>query len=286
MQKRTDKPIDQTRREYDEPKVGRSPSTAQLLPSTEAGGGSQRAAAARALLEDCDEEEEDEDEEERGGRDGGAAEHTHLAALAGADMMDGDAQAIYGMRSMEDNGPSPRYDLPHDLGGGDPDGEAHDDIGPDDSISVAWFKAHTPQQAAYAAHASAPGPVAQPRAIPVTIEAPDGSRHAMDVELDGLQSMAELRVGMLQGYCELLGVQLPAHALRVHARLASGSTTLLLDSKPLQEALGAVSFYVWADAKAAAAPAPAPMPVREADRSGVPSIAQRKQQLVDAMHTL
>ena len=69
----------------------------------------------------------------------------------------------------------------------------------------------------------------------------------MDVELEGIGSSAELRRGMLQGYRELLGVQLPAHALRVHARLQSGSTVQITDATPLSESvLGAVSFYVWA----------------------------------------
>ena len=82
---------------------------------------------------------------------------------------------------------------------------------------------------------------------PVTIEAPDGSRHGMDVELEGIGSTAELRRGMLQGYRELLGVQLPMHALRVHARLSSGASVLLTDETPLSASLlSAVSFYVWA----------------------------------------
>ena len=48
-------------------------------------------------------------------------------------------------------------------------------------------------------------------------------------------------------YRELLGVQLPPHALRVHARLRSGSSVLLTDETPLSSTvLSAVSFYVWA----------------------------------------
>ena len=46
---------------------------------------------------------------------------------------------------------------------------------------------------------------------------------------------------------QLLGEQLPAHALRVHARLPSGSSILLLDATPLTPAVvNALSFYVWA----------------------------------------
>ena len=92
-----------------------------------------------------------------------------------------------------------------------------------------------------------PGTSEMPNTTPATIEAPNGSRHAMDVELDGLTSTAELRRGMLQGYRELLGVQLPPHALRVHARLRSGSSVLLTDETPLSSTvLEAVAFYVWA----------------------------------------
>ena len=84
-------------------------------------------------------------------------------------------------------------------------------------------------------------------ATPVTIEAPDGSLHSMDVELEGITSTAELRRGMLQGYREMLGVQLPPHALRVHAKLASGAKVLLTDETPLSATLlSATSFYVWA----------------------------------------
>ena len=89
--------------------------------------------------------------------------------------------------------------------------------------------------------------------VPVTVEGPDGSRHGMDVELEGLRSMAELRRGMLQGYRELLGISLPSHALRVQARLSNGQSVLLSDSTPLSLAVGqAVSFYVWASTEPAA----------------------------------
>ena len=253
-----------------EPVVGRSPSTAQLLPSHEAGGGSRRARslAASALLEDCDEEDEEDFDEEEVPR---AVERAHEPAASSQttlEQMDVDAQAIYGMKLAEESGPSPRYELPHDLEGDE--GDVDDEIGPDDSISVAWFKAHKP--------------AAPARAVPVTIEAPDGSRHAMDVELDGLQSMAELRRGMLQGYRELLGEQLPAHALRVHARLASGSSVLLLDATPLTpNIMSAVSFYVWA-AKEAADPEPeaAGEDLVGTHSTGVPSIAQRKDRLAQS----
>ena len=53
-----------------------------------------------------------------------------------------------------------------------------------------------------------------------------------------------MRGRLLQTYCELFNEQVPAHALRVHARLATGSTILLLASTPLQQALNALSFYV------------------------------------------
>lgn len=260
------RPKVQARGEEDEPIIGRSPSTAHLLPSKDRG---KRAAAASALLDDCDEEEEeggqDEDDELQPSRT------LRARSTFSEEQMDVDAQEIYGMGLAEENGPSPRYELPHDLEA-DAEEDVDEEIGPDDSISVAWFKAHQPQ--------AAPPPNAgeanaEPsRSIPVTIEAPDGSRHAMDVQLDGLKTMVELRRGMLQGYCELLGEQLPAHALRVHARLASGSTVLLLDSTPLQQAVfDAVSFYVWA-----AAPAPEPS-VQDSGSSAVPSISQRKDRL-------
>ena len=199
------------------------------------------------------------------------------AILANQEQMDVDAQAIYGMGPAEESGQSPRYDLPHDLGGESAD--IDDEIGPDDSISVAWFKAHKPQPTSaprpglHGAEA-VPSADAPTRSIPVTIEAPDGSRHAMDVELDGLQNMAELRRGMLQGYRELLGENLPANALRVHARLASGSSILLLDTSPLSQAvINARSFYVWAARDALGEDMPAQESV------SVPSISQRKDRL-------
>ena len=50
-----------------------------------------------------------------------------------------------------------------------------------------------------------------------------------------------------QGYRELLCIELPMHAMRVHARLASGASVLLTDEMELtDEILSAVSFYVWA----------------------------------------
>lgn len=237
--------------------VGRSASTMRLLPDHEGAGKSGRAAAAAALLDDCDDDEEEDLDTGPTRRD--------LATLSQEQM---DVDAIYGMRLAEENGPSPRYDLPHDL-----EDDMEDEIGPDDSISVAWFKTHQPHCAPHSAHAA--GQIVS-RAVPVTIEAPDGSRHAMDVELDGLQSTAELRRGMLEGYRDLLGEQLPAHALRVHARLASGSSVLLLDVTPLTQAiLDAVSFYVWT-ARDAAARGDANEPAAVDQRPGVPSIAQRK----------
>ena len=53
--------------------------------------------------------------------------------------MEADAKMIYGGKLAEEGGPSPRYDLPQGLEG---DFGDEDDIGPDDSISVAWFKQH------------------------------------------------------------------------------------------------------------------------------------------------
>ena len=85
-------------------------------------------------------------------------------------------------------------------------------------------------------------------AVPVTIEGPDGDRHAIEVDLRGIASTAELRQGMLQGYRELLDVPVAAAAICVQARLASGASQLLADATPLtDQLLGAVSFYVWAD---------------------------------------
>lgn len=95
-------------------------------------------------------------------------------------------------------------------------------MAPDDSISVAWFKGRAePNEGEQVRGATAVGPLLAAReaawralqqpAVPVTLEAPDGTRHAMDVDLDGLQSMAELRRGMLKGYRNLLKVHLPEH---------------------------------------------------------------------------
>ena len=85
-------------------------------------------------------------------------------------------------------------------------------------------------------------------AVPVTIEGPDGDRHAIEVDLRGIASTAELRQGMLQGYRELLDVPVAAAAICVQARLASGASQLLADATPLtDQLLGAVSFYVWAE---------------------------------------
>ena len=90
--------------------------------------------------------------------------------------------------------------------------------------------------------------------------------------------MAELRHGMLESYCELLGESLPAHALRVHARLATGSTILLLDSTPLHQAVfDVVSFYVWAAKDGHASQSAA------AESRSVPSIQQRKERLAKSM---
>lgn len=187
----------------------------------------------------------------RGGGGGGAA--AAAAATGGSeDGLEYDARDIYD---------APGLDEMPDL---------EDDIRPDDSISVAYFKTLEGSGAKPPLHGESvregeggggagaatmtievpnttPGTSEMPNTTPATIEAPNGSLHAMDVELDGLTSTAELRRGMLQGYRELLGVQLPPHALRVHARLRSGSSVLLTDETPLSSTvLEAVAFYVWA----------------------------------------
>jgi hypothetical protein len=187
----------------------------------------------------------------RGGGGGGAA--AAAAATGGSeDGLEYDARDIYD---------APGLDEMPDL---------EDDIRPDDSISVAYFKTLEGSGAKPPLHGESvregeggggagaatmtievpnttPGTSERPNTTPATIEAPNGSLHAMDVELDGLTSTAELRRGMLQGYRELLGVQLPPHALRVHARLRSGSSVLLTDETPLSSTvLEAVAFYVWA----------------------------------------
>jgi len=254
------------------PVVDRSSSTTRLLPTLD-GGGAKRAAVAAALLDDCDEADEadldDFDVEEMPVSTKAEPLLRRQTDKMAAELkkMDADAMAIYGMSLAEDGRSSPRYDLPHDLE--DDPSELDDEIGPDDSISVAWFKAQKPRE---------PTP-SVPRAVPVTIEAPDGSRHAMDVQLEGLQSTAELRRGMLQGYRELLGGQLQAQALRVHARLVSGSSVLLLDDTPLTHALlGSIdSFYVWTARDACGARSTRSA---ESDSESVPSLAQRKERLM------
>ena len=115
-----------------------------------------------------------------------------------------------------------------------------DDIGPDDSVSVAWMSADEKRAVREETQQLGAG-------VPVTIEGPDGSRHAIQVDLRGIASSAELLQGMLQGYRELLEIDIPDGAIRVQARLATGASLLLADTTPLSERLlGAVSFYVWA----------------------------------------
>ena len=100
--------------------------------------------------------------------------------------------------------------------------------------------------AAAAAAAGAAGPRRGGGVTPVTMEAPDGSRHAMEVELRGVREMGELRDGFLQAYREHLGVALEAHALRVHARMPTGASVLLTEQMALTDALrDAVSFHVF-----------------------------------------
>ena len=158
-----------------------------------------------------------------------------------------------------------------------------DDIEPDDSVSVAWMSKEE-RRAARDGHELGEG-------VPVTIEGPDGDRHAIQVDLRGIGSTAELRQGMLQGYRELLGIAVPAHTICVQARLVSGASQLLTDETPLTDRLlGAVSFYVWADVSPADLYGPdveiddfAPPPASEAFATpepvlGVdtPSVAQLK----------
>jgi hypothetical protein len=231
--------------------TSRSPSSAKLLSSN-----SGRAAASSALL---DEDEEDENfsaqpvstmtdtaSSMKNPVTTRVAAPQHVAQQKGlapvGAPMELDADDIYGSQVAIECGPEPQYDYPADL-------ENDEEIAPDDSISVAWFKT-----AGYARQDARdlPADAIQLPPTPVTVEGPDGSRHAMDVELEGLKSCKELRRGMLQGYQDLLGIQLPAHKLQVHARLESGSSVLLTDNTPLsQSIIRAVSFYVWADALAA-----------------------------------
>ena len=70
--------------------------------------------------------------------------------------------------------------------------------------------------------------------------------------------MAELRHALLEAYCALIKEHVPAGSLRVHAKIASGSSILLLDGQPLTRTiLEATSFYVHAarvDSAAGAGP--------------------------------
>jgi hypothetical protein len=68
-----------------------------------------------------------------------------------------------------------------------------------------------------------PASGATPGSKPVTMETPDGARHAMYANLHGVGSLAELERGMLTAYRYLLGVALPASALRIHARMGLGA---------------------------------------------------------------
>ena len=251
--------------------VGRSPSSMQLLSTRYGDDASQRAAAVDALLAEDEDGDVEEDESE-------AAMHDHdhderaqglvrnaTAPASQAVDMELDAKAIYGTRSLDEGPASPRYDLPADL-----EADEDEDIRPEDSISVAWMNG-----------VRGPGVVdagedEDAECTPVTIEAPDGSRHGMDVDLRGLLSIAELRNDMAQGYRELLGVQVREGSLHIHARLPSGSSVLLCDSDPIsEEVLGAVSFYVWvAPAGVTAQPTGEHGAVRPPP--GMPSLKERK----------
>jgi len=120
------------------------------------------------------------------------------------------------------------------------------EIGPSDSVSVAWMNS-SERQDHPALDAEAIGLGYQASDTPVTIEAPDGSRHAMNADLLSVGSVTELRGGLLQAYQELLGLTIPVHSLRIHARLRTGASVLLTDDDQFGEAIrSAVSLYAWA----------------------------------------
>lgn len=68
-----------------------------------------------------------------------------------------------------------------------------------------------------------PASGAAPGSKPVTMETPDGTRHAMCADLESVDSVAELERGMLAAYRDLHGIALPASALRIHARMGLGA---------------------------------------------------------------
>jgi len=222
------------------------------------GSSGGRAATAMAAL---DEEEETEHDDSDSGhdfdapsKDGGMRASVSMGVLCvdrGAAKgrsghgdsgrggeLEVDGHASFGAKRRQEAEENPLFEML----------DLEDDIGPDDSISVAHFKRQGIEiRCTHDSDASTSQLVGQAAVTPVTIEAPDGSRHGMDVELEGLGSTSELRRGMLQGYRDLLGIRLPTHLLRVHARLRTGSSVLLTDETPLSAiVLDVVSFYVWA----------------------------------------
>lgn len=216
------------------------PSPSVVLGSmVDGNSGARRAAVASALLDEEDEDDTEEVPDLKGdGTASGSGKHrgkTRTAGLAAVDEdgLDFDAEAIYGDSMPLDHDEPDDHDDPED------------DIAPDDSISVVFSKpSHHAATLPQLGSQTAPR---QPMVTPVTIETPDGTRHAMDVELQGVRSARELRRGMLQGYNELVGTRVASRMLHVHARLASGSSVLIKDDSPLNaEVLRAVSFYVWA----------------------------------------
>jgi len=137
------------------------------------------------------------------------------------------------------------------------------EIGPEDSVSVAWMQrdgdgsARTPPERRFPHHppppAHAPASEGARRGAesgvrhetPVVLEAADGTRHEMAADLDGVASAAELQQGLRQAYTDLLGEVLPPRALRLHARLLNGgSVPLTTDAAGLELARGAASLVV------------------------------------------
>ena len=95
------------------------------------------------------------------------------------------------------------------------------EIGPEDSVSVAWMQrdgdgsARTPPERRFPHHppppAHAPASEGARRGAesgvrhetPVVLEAADGTRHEMAADLDGVASAAELQQGLRQAYNEI-----------------------------------------------------------------------------------
>ena len=223
--------------------VLRSPSQFLGSVASGAGSGARRAAAASALLDEEDEEDLYDAEgfadpppkrsvakKKKSAQGGGASSRASAAMQPVHEDMEFDADAIYGRSQVL---PDSDYD----------DIAPEDEVGPDDSISVAWYRQQADEPSSVQ---SVRVPSDIPASTPVTIETPDGTRHAMDVELEGVQDAKELRRGMLRAYNDLAHSKVASKALHVHARLANGTSKLVADDTPLTgEILRAVSFYVW-----------------------------------------